>query len=250
MTGSTEAVDGATEAQGRKISGIKEIGSDRTGAPLVPAGTGDRSRHSNVAPANFQPVLACEPALRGSFNRISVDGKFFSADGEPFFVRGVTYGAFRPDEAGREYADDRLIERDFSQMAALGINTVRIPHAMPPRSLLDIAATHGLRVMVSLSAEQSVGHLIDRNLPRDFVAGFRTKVRLCARHPALLCFALGNEIMASQARWLGCRRRTAPCSSSLTSKAGRWAKRRRRSARRTSPCGCAPCARGASWRPC
>src|SRR5215831_17491489 len=208
MTGSTEAVHGATEALGQKISGIKEIGSDRTGAPLVPAGTRDRITHSNVAPANFQPVLACELALRGSFNPISVDGKFFSADGEPFFVRGVTYGAFRPDEAGREYADDRLIERDFSQMAALGINTVRIPHAMPPRSLLDIAATHGLRVMVSLSAEQSVGHLIDRNLPRDFVAGFRTKVRLCARHPALLCFALGNEIMASQARWLGCRRIT------------------------------------------
>jgi hypothetical protein len=58
-------------------------------------------------------------------NRITVDGKFLSADGEIYFVRGVTYGAFRPDESGREYTDDRLIERDFAQMAALGINTVR-----------------------------------------------------------------------------------------------------------------------------
>jgi O-antigen biosynthesis protein len=124
------------------------------------------------------------------------------------YVRGVTYGAFQPDEAGGEYADYQLIDRDFAQMGALGINTVRIPHTVPPRSLLDIAAKHGLRVMVGLSAEQSAGYLIDGNLPRDFVNRFRAKVRLCAGHPALLCVALGNEIMASQARWVGYRRIT------------------------------------------
>src|SRR6516225_2457062 len=141
-------------------------------------------------------------------SRTSIDGKFLSAGGETFFVRGISYGAFRPDESGREYADAQLIERDFLQMAALGINTVRIPHTVPSRSLLDIAARHGLRVMVGLSAEQAAGYLIDGNLPRDFVDRYRVKVRICAGHPALLCFSLGNEIMASQARWLGCRRVT------------------------------------------
>ena len=141
-------------------------------------------------------------------SRTSIDGKFLSAGGETFFVRGVTYGAFRPDENGREYTDDGLIERDFTQMAALGINTVRIPHTVPPRSLLDIAGRHGLRVMAGLSAEQAAGYLIDGKLPRDFVDRYRAKVRSCAGHPALLCFSLGNEIMASQARWLGRRRVT------------------------------------------
>src|SRR6516225_5583117 len=134
------------------------------------------------------------PTLR---SRTSIDGKFLSAGGETFFVRGVTYGAFRPDESGREYADDKAIEQDFAQMAALGINTVRIPHTVPPRSLLDIAGRHGLRVMAGLSAEQAAGYLIDGKLPRDFVDRYRTKVRSCAGHPALLCFSLGNEIMAS-----------------------------------------------------
>ena len=97
-------------------------------------------------------------------SRTSIDGKFLSAGGETFFVRGITYGAFRPDENGREYTHDGLIERDFTQMAALGINTVRIPHTVPPRSLLDIAARHGLRVMVGLSAEQAAGYLIDGKL--------------------------------------------------------------------------------------
>jgi len=141
-------------------------------------------------------------------SRTSIDGKFLSAGGETFFVRGITYGAFRPDENGREYTNDGLIERDFTQMAALGINTVRIPHTVPPRSLLDIAGRHGLRVMAGLSAEQAAGYLIDGKLPRDFVDRYRTKVRSCAGHPALLCFSLGNEIMASQARWLGRRRVT------------------------------------------
>jgi GT2 family glycosyltransferase len=163
---------------------------------------------SKIAPAIIRSNLAWRQELKCSFSRPSVEGKFLAADGEPFFVRGVTYGAFQPDEAGREYADVHLIERDFAQVAALGINTVRIPHTVPPRSLLDIAARNGLRVMVGLSAEQSAGYLIDGNLPRDFADRFRAKVRLCAGHPALLCVALGNEIMASQARWLGCRRIT------------------------------------------
>jgi len=195
------AVDDATETPGSKV-GITQASSAEI------RNLDANSSKSNIAPAILWPTLSSSPVLRQSFNRIFVDGKFLSADGEPFFVRGVTYGAFRPDETGREYAADRLIERDFAQMAACGINTVRIPHTMPPRSLLDIAAGHGLRVMVGLSAEQSAGYLIDRNLPRDFVARFRAKVRLCAGHPALLCVALGNEIMASQARWLGYRRVT------------------------------------------
>src|SRR5205807_1895106 len=77
-------------------------------------------------------------------------------------VRGVTYGAFRPDASGREYHEVDVIERDFALMAANGINTVRIPHTSPPRSLLDAAERHGLRVMVGLSAEQYLGFLIDR----------------------------------------------------------------------------------------
>jgi GT2 family glycosyltransferase len=195
------AVDDSTETPGSKVALI------RTGSAEI-RNLDANSTKSNIAPATLRSIPSARPLLRQPFNRTSVDGKFLSAAGEPFFVRGVTYGAFRPDETGREYANDQLIERDFAQMAAFGINTVRIPHTMPPRSLLDIAATHGLRVMVGLSAEQGAGHLIDRNLPRDFVARFRTRVRLCVGHPALLCIALGNEIMASQARWLGCRRIT------------------------------------------
>src|SRR5438874_2748739 len=92
-------------------------------------------------------------------------------------------------------------------MAAAGINAVRIPHTMPPRPLLDLAAACGLHVMVGLSAEQYIGFLIDRRRDAPDIADLvRAKVRSCAGHPALLCYALGNEIPAPMARWLGRRK--------------------------------------------
>jgi hypothetical protein len=135
--------------------------------------------------------------------RPCVRGKFLFVGGQKFFVKGVTYGAFRPDGSGVEFHDRSIIERDFAMMARNGINTVRIPHTTPPVHLLDIAARHGLQVMVGLSAEQYVGYLLDHKEPPNLDSELRSKVRSCAGHPALLCYALGNEIPAGVARWLG-----------------------------------------------
>ncbi|PYP10549.1 MAG: glycosyl transferase [Gemmatimonadetes bacterium] len=153
--------------------------------------------------ATVAPARAPTPPLR-STPRPCVRGKFLFVGDEKLYVRGVTYGAFTPDAAGNEYHDLATVERDFAQMAENGINAVRIPHTTPPRALLDIASRHGLWVMVGLSAEQYVGYLIDRppGAP-DIEALIRNRVRACAGHPALLCYALGNEIPALVARWLG-----------------------------------------------
>ncbi|MFC1680727.1 glycosyltransferase [Pseudomonadota bacterium] len=141
------------------------------------------------------------------FERIQAKGKFLFAGERKFWVKGVTYGAFRPDADGNEYFDTDAIRRDFMQMARHGINTVRIPHTMPPRALLDEAERNGLRVMVGLSAEQYVGYLIDKDKqPPDIEALVRDKVRGVAGHPALLCYSIGNEVPAPLVRWIGHRK--------------------------------------------
>src|SRR5712692_821241 len=117
--------------------------------------------------------LAPAGAGRSDLERPRVQGKFLYIGQEKLWVKGVTYGAFRPDVDGNEYHDLAVIECDFTRMAAQGVNTVRIPHTMPPRALLDAAERHGLRVMVGLSAEQYVGFLIDKKGAPDIEAAVR-----------------------------------------------------------------------------
>jgi len=135
-------------------------------------------------------------------SRVRAHGKFLFLGDEKLYVRGVTYGTFRPDGAGNEFPDPEVVERDLAQMAANGLNAVRV-FTVPPRSLLDAAQRHGLRVMVGLSAERYVGFLIDKKGAPDIEELVREQVRSCANHPALLCYAVGNEIPASIVRWLG-----------------------------------------------
>src|SRR5258708_35451682 len=146
--------------------------------------------------------------------RLEVKGKLLFAGDEKFYVKGVSYGAFRPDDQRREYQDFLRIESDFGQMTANGFNAVRIPHTTPPRSLLDAALRQGLRVMVGLSAEQFVGYLIDRKEAPDVEEIVHSKVRAVSGHPAVLCYAIGNEIPAPVARWFG-RRKVERCLERL-----------------------------------
>src|SRR5262249_45761813 len=118
--------------------------------------------------------------------RPTTRGKFIFVGTHKFFIKGVTYGSFSPNEFGVEYYDCRQIRSDFAMMARNGINTVRIQHTVPPVHLLDIAAEHNLRVMVGFGAEQTVGYLLDGKRPSDLVSDIRSKVRSCIKHPAVL----------------------------------------------------------------
>jgi GT2 family glycosyltransferase len=163
------------------------------------------TRGANVAVAEYEKMGSLARPLVG-LGRPQARGKFLFVGEEKLYVRGVTYGAFRPDSDGHEYFDLDRIDADFARMAEHGFNAVRIPHTNPPLHLLDIAERHGLFVMVGLSCEQYVGYLIDRRRAPDIAQSVRAKARACAGHPALLCYALGNEIPASVARWIGPRR--------------------------------------------
>lgn len=138
-----------------------------------------------------------------SFSRVSIAGKFFCLGDQLFFMKGCTYGPFVPDASGVEYNDEQVLRRDFSMMKAHGFNCVRIPHAVPPRHLLDIAQEYGLRVIVSLACEQYIGHLIDNPKKFNVIAVLKEKVEPVLNHPAIFCYSLGNEIRPSLVRWIG-----------------------------------------------
>jgi GT2 family glycosyltransferase len=137
--------------------------------------------------------------------RPRVGGKFLFVGDEKFYIHGVTYGPFHPEEDGCEYHTREVVEKDFSLMAASGINAVRT-YTVPPRWLLDVAQRHGLRVMVGLPWEEHITFLDTKKLTLDIERRVREGVRACAGHPAILCFTIGNEIPASIVRWYGHRR--------------------------------------------
>jgi GT2 family glycosyltransferase len=134
--------------------------------------------------------------------RIATEGKFLRAGDERFLVKGVTYGTFAPDAQGYQFPPLPQVAADFRQMATLGINTVRT-YTPPHRELLDAAAGEGLRVMVGLPWSQHVAFLDDRALQRRIRHDVTAKVAELGDHPAVLAFALGNEIPPGVVRWHG-----------------------------------------------
>ena len=134
--------------------------------------------------------------------RPSVCGKFIVRGTEKFYVRGVTYGTFRPDGNGSDFPHPSTAERDFGRMAANGINAVRT-YTVPPAWVLDAAGRNDLLVMVGIPWEHHVAFLDDRERARSIESRVRAGVRACAEHPAVLCYSIANEIPAPIVRWHG-----------------------------------------------
>jgi GT2 family glycosyltransferase len=164
--------------------------------------TGPAVRPEIAAEGGTSRLLHVVEPQAAAHERPVARGRFLYADGEKFYVRGVTYGTFRPDRNGDEYPACDVVERDFAAMSENGINAVRV-YTVPPGWLLDAAGRNGLRLMIGLGAERLVGYLNDRGGAGLIERAIREQVRKCAGHPAIFCYAVGNEIPASVVRWLG-----------------------------------------------
>ncbi len=129
-------------------------------------------------------------------------GKFLFVGDVKFWIRGVTYGTFKPDAAGMQFPAQGVVERDFRAIAEAGLNSIRV-YTAPPLWLMDAAAACGLRVMIGLPWEQHVTFLDDRVRAERILSDMHKNLRRLAGHPAVLCYAVGNEIPASVVRWYG-----------------------------------------------
>src|SRR5437016_11761042 len=149
-----------------------------------------------------EPFQAATDAISSNhgFARPVVRGKFLYCNDQKLWVRGVTYGTFRPDQRGSEFHNRDRVETDFLLIADAGINAVRT-YTVPPLWFLDLAYRQGLYVMVGLPWEQHIAFLDDRQQSVAIRKRVRDGVRLCSKHPAVLGYAIWNEFRAPILRW-------------------------------------------------
>ena len=142
-----------------------------------------------------------------SSGRTRAVAKFFFEGERKFFVKGVTYGPFRPDADGHYLGSVEQARRDLLQMRELGINVARIYH-LPPRWFLDCCMTAGVRILITLPWAKHVEFLVRAKDRREIVRAVRKSVTEHAGHPAIFGYLVGNEIPTTMVRWLGVRRVT------------------------------------------
>src|SRR5919198_2486961 len=152
--------------------GSSRAGVDMAAAPVV----GESAR--GIDPSRWAPPPP-RPGDRAACARPSVRGKFVWAGGQKVVLPGVTYGTVRPDAHRDEYPPQELVDCDFADMAANGLNAVRTYTAPPPR-VLDAAERHGLWLVVGFGLERVIGHLDDRGGEALVEEAVRAQVTACA----------------------------------------------------------------------
>jgi GT2 family glycosyltransferase len=144
------------------------------------------------------------PATDSAERRPRVHGRSVLVGAEKFHVKGVTYGTFQSED-GSTFPTAARVREDLEAMAAVGINAIRT-YVPPPAWLLDLAHEQGIQVMVGFGWEQHIAFLDEAERARQICARLGSQVRACEGHPAILCYAIGNEIPAPIVRWHGKRR--------------------------------------------
>jgi glycosyltransferase involved in cell wall biosynthesis len=138
-------------------------------------------------------------------SRIRPVAKFFFEGDRKFFVKGVTYGPFKPDTEGNYFGRPEQLDVDLALMRQVGLNVVRIYHS-PPRWFLDRCAAAGMRVLVTLPWAKHIEFLRERSTRKQIAEAVRIAVSAHAGHRAIFGYLVGNEISSAMVRWLGARR--------------------------------------------
>src|SRR5215831_7575323 len=130
--------------------------------------------------------------------RIRPAAKFFFDGDKKFFVKGATYGPFKPDVDGNSVGRPEEVDVDLTLMREAGLNVVRIYH-LPPRWFLDRCAAAGMRVLVTLPWEKNIEFLRERSTRKRIAENVRAAVKMQAGHLAIFGYLVGNEISSTMA---------------------------------------------------
>lgn len=128
----------------------------------------------------------------GALPGVEIRGKTLYADGKPFVVRGMYYGPWRPGTGPNKnypYPAPELIDSDLKLIQELNVNTILVVD--PPGYVLDLAQSHGLKVLYAFYINWWAVGTPQFSASR---ADILKRVGDYSHKPALLGWILGNEV--------------------------------------------------------
>ncbi|MDB6067810.1 MAG: putative glycosyltransferase [Pedosphaera sp.] len=151
------------------------------------------------------PRLKFMPAVDSSSQRVTVDGKFFRLGPDKFFIKGITYGPFAPNDLTGTFASPEQTARDFSHIRRLGANLLRV-YYVPSEWFLDLAAEHGLKLLIDIPWPKHLCFFESEETLAEARETVRKAVADCKGHTAVFAYSVVNEIPAEIVRWSGIAR--------------------------------------------
>lgn len=148
-----------------------------------------------MSQSTYPPILA----ESGEWH---VAGKWFRDKHQrKIILNGITYGPFKPNSRGEPWPEDEQMRADFSHMAALEFNTVRI-YEPPTESLLSACHEQRLRLFVGIPWSQHMDFMAQKSIRQDAENRVRETVRRLRHEPCIVAFIVGNEIEKTLVRWM------------------------------------------------
>ncbi|HEY3671833.1 MAG TPA: glycosyltransferase [Acidimicrobiia bacterium] len=137
-------------------------------------------------------------------DRVTVDGKVFARAGQPWPLRGVTYGSFVARLDSEHFPEAEQVKTDFRAMADLGLNTVRC-YELPPLDVLDLAEEHDLQVLVGVHhhdwrMEQHPTRDARHRVRAAGLTAVDLAVQRCGGREHVIGIAVGNEVPSDVVR--------------------------------------------------
>lgn len=138
-------------------------------------------------------------------NRIRCSGKFFRLGDLKWYVKGFTYGPFRPNSQGEPLPEAGQVRRDFADMRDMGANALRT-YFPPPLWLLNLAMEFELRVLIDVPWEKHRCFFEDWDALEAARGEIRRVARNLGNHQAVFAISVVNEFPNDIVRFYGhCR---------------------------------------------
>lgn len=126
---------------------------------------------------------------------LSIHGRFFQQQGQPFFIKAVTYGPFPPQKALSPATE-------FPRIKAAGFNTIRV-YETPAREVLDLAAENQLQILLTIPWHWDSLFTEHPDTIGDAKRDLSLFLTRHGQHPALGALIIANEIRPDLVRFMG-----------------------------------------------